>query len=1198
MPSIDPGLRIRELESALAEQQQRFDLALTAAGQSLWEWDLVTNRVARSPAWAAQLGAMQAPPDCDPTTFALNYHRDDREGIAERMRKAILGGDSGIDFSYRLRHQDGGWRWFSTRASIIRDAGGRAIRVIGLQSDISAERQREAANADTLSRYRSLYDNAPLAFVIWDREGRIIDWNARAAELFGHSRETAMGRRFVSLLFPAAVQDAFITKAHRLLRDGGAHNEEFDNVAADGERLRCAWHSVALKNARGNISGVLSLVQDLTMQWRTAESQRRDEIRNRSLIETSPDAIFLLNNNGVILYINHQGVRLLNADDSSDIVGTHAALWVATDEVDSFLANVIDEPGDRVGFIAHREVIVSGMDEVELLTDLNYTTLGDAEGNPNGMVLFARDITDKRRIENELQQHRDHLESLVAERTARLAEIIESSPLPTFVIGGDHRITHWNRACEQVIGGEASQMIGTRDSWRAFYPEARPVMADLVLDGNIERVENFYAGKYRRSSFVSGAFEAEDYFPALNRWLFFIAAPLHDLQGNVVGVIETLQDITERKEAEITLEKAKELAENAARTKADFLSNMSHEIRTPMNAVIGLAHLALRTTLTPRQRDYIERIKGSGDMLLGLLNDVLDLSKIEAGRMSMEEAPFILDDVLDSVATLVAGRARDKKLEFHFLVDPDVPQDLVGDSLRLTQVLVNLCGNAVKFTERGHVAVRIVINSRTADQLRLGFEIEDSGIGLTPEQASRLFQAFSQADTSTTRKFGGTGLGLIISKRIVELMHGSIGLTSQPGIGSRFQFDACFAPGPAATTHAERVPQLLQGASALIIDDHPLARAAMSNALQHLGLAVAALSEIPVDSTAISAGLVLIDSDLPSALECARALKKRSDAPRVIFLAGDDAEAIEAGATGSGVDEIISKPLTLSRLLRLFAALSGEPEARIEASRLAPAHFAGLRVLLAEDIVTNQMIATEMLGEYGLVVEIAGDGLQAVEKVLGDADYALVLMDIQMPGLDGIEATRRLRSAGKHLPIIAMTAHTMMEERDRCIAAGMDGFVTKPIDPDALLTLLMQHIPVATATAKNTHDSAPPPPAPVLATSRSLPTLPGIDTVTGLRQMMGKPVFYERILRDFYQRFSGVERCIEEALAADRLEEAKRQVHSIKSLAASIGAMALSAAAARLEQSIEAGSLSKTELILLANELAVVMNGLATAYGL
>jgi CheY-like chemotaxis protein/nitrogen-specific signal transduction histidine kinase/HPt (histidine-containing phosphotransfer) domain-containing protein len=673
---------------------------------------------------------------------------------------------------------------------------------------------------------------------------------------------------------------------------------------------------------------------------------------------------------------------------------------------------------------------------------------------------------------------------------------------------------------------------------------------------------------------------------------------LHDLQGNVVGVIETLQDITERKEAEITLEKAKELAENAARTKADFLANMSHEIRTPMNAVIGLAHLALRTTLTPRQRDYIERIKGSGDMLLGLINDVLDLSKIEAGRMSMEAAPFVLDDVLDSVATLVAGRARDKGLEFHFLVDPDVPQDLVGDSLRLTQVLVNLCGNAVKFTERGHVAVRVAINTRTDDQLRLGFEIEDSGIGLTPEQASRLFQAFSQADTSTTRKFGGTGLGLIISKRIVELMNGSIGLTSQPGVGTRFQFDACFTPCPVDATHASRVPRLLQGISAVIIDDHPLARAAMSNALQRLGLVVSAQSEVPADCTAVKAGLVLIDADLPSALEYARALKGRSDAPRIILLAGDDVEATEASAAGSGVDDIVSKPLTLSRLLRLFAALCGESGSGPEIHQKAPAHFAGRRVLLAEDIVTNQMIATEILGDYGLVVDIAEDGLQAVEKVLGDIDYALVLMDIQMPRLDGIEATRRLRGAGKHLPIIAMTAHTMTEERDRCAAAGMNDFITKPFDPDALLTLLMRHIPAAEMTTKATHGSGTPSPAAVPVTAPDIPPLPGIDTAIGLRQMMGKPVFYERILRDFHQRFVGVERTIAVALANDRREEAKRQAHSIKSLAASVGAMALSAAAAGLEQSIDSNNLSQAELAVLGSELAVVMDGLARTYGL
>ena len=1186
--------RTETLEAALAAQKERFDQALDGAGQALWELDVASDTLHCSPQWARQLGLGDEALSLSGEALFEKVHPDDRQNAKTSLRAAITGTAASMDIRFRLRHADRSWRWLLTRARLVRDADGRCLTLLGLQTDITAARQLEAATLDTQLRYRSLYENAPLAFVIWDHEGRITDWNRRAEALFGYPRSGVLGRRFISLLFPETAQDAMVAVARTLVKEGGANQSAVQNRAADGRILHCNWHSVALKNARGVIGGVISLVQDDTARWQAEEIRRRDEARNRALVETSPDAIFMLDTDGYILTVNQQAVRLVKMDDSSDLIGTHAGIWVTENEFARFEEAVLTEPGDRVGFIAQSEFQIATADDGSVLADMNYTTLGDARGEPVGIVLFARDITEKRRQENELTRYREHLEALVRDRTARLDEIISSSPIPTFVIDEQHVITHWNRACEQLTGISGTELIGTCDAWRGFYAEQQPVMADMVMYGEQAGIETLYPGVFDASTVVDVAIEAEAFFPRLNRWLYFMATPLHDTDGRTVGAIETLQDITDRKSAQRALEQAKELAEQAARTKAEFLANMSHEIRTPMNAVIGLAHLALRTPLNPRQRDYIERIKGSGGMLLGLLNDVLDFSKIEAGRLSMESAPFVLDDVLDNVATLVGGRAREKHLEFHFLVAPDVPQDLVGDSLRLSQVLVNLCSNAVKFTERGHVAVRISRLAAGDDGLRLAFRVEDTGIGLTSEQAGRLFQAFSQADTSTTRKFGGTGLGLIISKRIVELMDGEISLDSEPGVGTTFHFHARFGLAPAASHHAGQVPPSLRNGRVLVVDDHPLARDALAASLRQLGMEVTVHDSC--DAASGNPGrLVLVDADLPCVLDRTREIKQRPDAPQVVLLASGDTEVIESRAAGHGVDDVVAKPLTLNRLLRLFAALCGTAPAGQGGGESAPPHLAGRRILLAEDIATNRMIAVEMLSEWGLAVDVAENGAIAVDKALAGS-YALILMDIQMPELDGLEATRRLRSAGRTLPIVAMTAHTLSEERERCVAAGMDDFVTKPIDPAALLAALVRHIPADAATAGASGTVPPASTSAPAADPVELPPLPGIDTDAGLRRMMGKRHFYRKILGDFLQRFDGNERVIATALADDNREEARRQVHSVKGLAASIGAQALSDAAAQLEQALVRDGDPDAELAAFGRELSVVLDGLRNAF--
>jgi signal transduction histidine kinase/CheY-like chemotaxis protein len=750
-----------------------------------------------------------------------------------------------------------------------------------------------------------------------------------------------------------------------------------------------------------------------------------------------------------------------------------------------------------------------------------------------------------------------------------LAKIIDSSPVPAFVIDADHVVTHWNRACEQIIGVPAGDILGTRNQWRAFYPAQRPIMADLVITGEMALIQKLYSNKYRKSLLIEGAFEAEDYFPAFDRWLFFTAAPLRDRHGQVIGAIETLQDVSERKLAEIALTDAKRAAETAANAKTEFLANMSHEIRTPMNAVIGLAHLLLKTELTDKQRDFVSRIHGAGQMLLGLINDILDFSKIEAGRMQLEETEFALDGVLDNVTSVLLHRAQEKGLELQYVVDPDVPPKLNGDPLRLGQILINLIGNAIKFTAKGSITVFVRRLPGDGNLAHLEFDVQDTGIGMSIAQQQSLFNAFSQADTSITRKFGGTGLGLTISKRLAQLMKGDIWVRSQPNLGSTFTFSVKLALGRENTP----APHLVRR-RALVVDDSPLARSILIALLEKQGYTALpaesgeqALAMLG-DSRSARFEFVTIDLNMPGmdGLELADAIRNQiSPVPKLVMVTATDTATLVGETRLNRFDAVLNKPVTAAQIGKLI----NQGDAPMASMPSKPAPLAGVRVLLVEDMPTNQLIASEILESFGITVDLADNGVQAITKLLKDRNrYDIVLMDIQMPEMDGLEATRRLRASQQlgRLPIIAMTAHAMDSERRRCLEIGMNDFVTKPIDPDLLRDILIRWRPTqATPAQAKKMESAP------MSSADGLPDLPGIDKADGLRRMMNKPALYEKVLRDFHARFMAEPEAIRAAMLAGDYATAERRAHSTKGLAGTIGALGLQNASKELELALRQG---------------------------
>ena len=569
--------------------------------------------------------------------------------------------------------------------------------------------------------------------------------------------------------------------------------------------------------------------------------------------------------------------------------------------------------------------------------------------------------------------------------------------------------------------------------------------------------------------------------PTSGRWtgassrIHALGHVVKDADGKPADMFGVTQDITEHKLLEQELVAARAKAEEATQMKSMFLANMSHEIRTPMNAIIGLSHLALKTELTPKQRDYVGKIHNAGTSLLTVINDILDFSKIEAGRLDIESTTFKLDHVMQQVAVVTGQKAHDKGLEFLMDIPQGIPQNLVGDPLRLGQILTNLINNAVKFTDQGEIRVKAELLEQTGEKVKLRFSVRDTGIGMTPEQVGKLFRPFTQADMSTTRKHGGTGLGLTISLRLVELMGGQIRLESEPGVGSTFIFTAWLGVGSEA---GRLVPAQLMNLRALVVDDNPAARDILVDAL---GGTAAQVDAVSGGAEAVAAvkqhdasspyDVVFMDWKMPGmdGLQATRLIKGDPGIrkqPVVVMVTAFGREEVREEAERLNIEGFLVKPVTKSMLVdtlvTLFSPSSGETAAASGLAVEKGVRLEGLSVLLLEDNEINQQVAVELIEGVGGKVTVASDGREGVELLEAAPDpvpYDVVLMDIQMPEMDGYQATARLRSQARFakLPIVAMTAHATIEERQRCVAAGMNDHVAKPIDPAALYDALRHY---------------------------------------------------------------------------------------------------------------------------------------------
>jgi len=951
--------------------------------------------------------------------------------------------------------------------------------------------------------------------------------------------------------------------------------------------------------------GVHGAVQNINERKKAEQALKDSEARYRLLFESNPAPIIIYDcNTFKILDVNEAFLRFYGYTKDEIRAMRLTDLYPENEKKKSIkMLNELYDYQDAVEW-HHLQKDGTIVTVVSRSNDLKYR-------GRDARIAVITDVTERKLAEEKIKNLNVELEKRVTERTSDLVKeieerekiattlemsreslqtIIELLPFPVVLINQDRTIRDVNQATLDLFGFDSFDEIIGKNCYELLCVYNSYTCPILSPDQIVDRKETVIVRK-----------------DGVNVPVLQSVVPIKIEDEEVL--LETFVDILKIKVMEMELIQAKEQAQAAAQAKSDFLANMSHEIRTPMNAIIGLTYLALQTELDARQFDYITKIKSSAQNLLEIINDILDFSKIEARKLKLEEIGFSLEKVFQDTANIVTFKAHQKNLEIIFGIEKNVPRYLVGDPLRLHQILANLTNNAIKFTDAGEIIIRAELAEEYDDTVKIKFSVKDTGIGLTKEQQNKLFQSFSQADSSTTRRYGGTGLGLAISKQLTELMQGDIWVESRYGKGSTFYFTAVFKKQENQKVEEFVLTPDLRGLKVLVCDDNRSSRSIMKSALETFGFKVALASsgkaaiEILKKHRAKPFKLIIMDWKMPEmdGIETIQTIRKNPEipsAPAIIMVSAYSEEKLIDNIEKIGIDAFLLKPITNSTLFDTIMQVFGKTTVRRkreairgQSLRSELSLIKGAKILVAEDNEINQQVIDGLLTACGMDVIVAENGRIAVQKCqqMQPSELDLVFMDLEMPVLDGYEATKVIRQiAGyENLPIVALTADAMSGTKGRVLSAMMNDYLTKPVDPNEVYDILVKWIPVKRKKLKDESERQ-------LAINLDFPEVSGIDIQSGLKRVAGNKQLYGKILHNFAKENKNVVADLQNYLADNNLDAAEHLVHSLKGSSGNIGAQKLYEVAVALDIELKSKSPDSTKIIeliqQLSRELDLVLN--------